>query len=185
MFVMKMNKTLLALAVITSTFTMNAMAVEQKNVELQFDPSTVEIISVDQLESPRALKSEGVIQAFASAGAWTKVVYNPSLYTAGQWYLGPVMSAPAGTSPSAIVQNITWQWNIWNYNSNLTTYLCESTLSQCVNISGNFGAGANLSTVIPAIPANRSWRYAFYYAGSGTISPALIGQNGSIAVTYQ
>ena len=34
---------------------MNAMAVEQKDIELQFDPSTVEIISVDQLESPRAI----------------------------------------------------------------------------------------------------------------------------------
>ena len=182
-----MKKTLLALAVITSAFTMNTMAVEQKDVQLKFDPSTVEIISVDQLESPRALKSGGGIAAFAAAaaGAWTKVVYNPSLYTAGQWYLGPLMSAPAGTPSTSIVQNITWQWNIWNYNSNLTTYLCESTLSQCVNISGNFGAGANLSTVIPAIPANRGWRYAFKYAGSGSISPALIGQNGSIAVTYQ
>ena len=182
---MKIKKTLLALAAITSTFTMNAMAVEQKDLELQFDPSTVEIISVDQLQPPRALKSEGGIQAFASAGAWGKVVYNPSLYTAGLWHIGPLMSAPAGTPSTATVQNITWQWNIQNYNSNLTTYLCERTLSQCVNISGNFGAGANLSAVIPAIPANRGWRYAFYYAGSGTISPALIGQNGSIAVTYQ
>ena len=183
---MKMKKTLLALAVITSAFTMNAMAVEQKDVELQFDPSTVEIISVDQLESPRALKSEGGIQAFASAGAWTKVVYNPSLYTAGQWYLGPLMSAPAGTSPSAIVQNITWQWNIWNYRSDLITYICESTVSTiggCIDISGNFGAGANISS--SNIPANRGWRYLFAVPGSGSLTPTLIGQNGSIAVTYQ
>jgi len=183
---MKMKKTLLALAVITSAFTMNAMAVEQKDVELQFDPSTVEIISVDQLESPRALKSEGGIQAFASAGAWTKVVYNPSLYTAGQWYLVPLMSAPAGTSPSAIVQNITWQWNIWNYRSDLITYICESTVSTiggCIDISGNFGAGANISS--SNIPANRGWRYLFAVPGSGSLTPTLIGQNGSIAVTYQ
>jgi hypothetical protein len=63
------EKTLLALAVITSAFTMNAIAVEQKNVDLPFDPSKVEIISVDQRESPRVLKSEGGIEAFASAGA--------------------------------------------------------------------------------------------------------------------
>lgn len=183
MFAMKMKKTLLALAMITSAFTMNAMAVQETDAELVFDPSTVEIISVDQLEAPQALKSEGGIAAFASAGAWTKVVYNPNITTAGQWVLGPLMSAPSGTSTSATVQNITWQWNIWNYNSNLTTYLCESTLRQCINISGNFGAGANISSA--NLPANRGWRYAFKYAGSGSINPALIGQNGSIAVTYQ
>ena len=162
---MKMKKTLLALAVITSAFTMNTMAVEQKDVQLKFDPSTVEIISVDQLESPRALKSEGGIAAFAAAGAWTKVVYNPSLYTAGQWYLGPLMSAPAGTPSTSIVQNITWQWNIWNYRSDLITYLCESTLNQCVNVSGSFGADVSSGN----IPANRAWRYLFAVLGSGTL----------------
>jgi hypothetical protein len=79
--------------------------------------------------------------------------------------------------------NITWQWNIFNYDSNLTTYLCESTLSICFDVSGNFGAGGNVDR--SNIPANRSWRYLFNYAGSGSISPALLGQNGSIAVTYQ
>lgn len=178
-----MRKTLLVLAMVTSAFAMNAMATEKNNVELKFDPSTVEIISVDQLEAARALKAGGGIAAFASAGAWTKVVYNPSLYTAGQWHIGPLMSAPAGTPSTAKVQNITWQWNIWNYNSNLTTLLCTSTYSHCFDISGNFGAGGNVGTF--NIPANASWVYAFNYAGSGTINPALIGQNGSIAVTYQ
>ena len=159
------------------------MTAEQESVKQEFDPSTVEIISVDQLESPRALKSEGGIAAFASAGAWTKVVYNPSLYTAGQWYVGPLMSAPSGTPSTATVQNITWQWNIWNYNNNLQTLICTSTFSPCFDISGNFGAGGAVSGF--NIPANTSWVYAFNYAGSGTINPALIGQNGSIAVTYQ
>lgn len=93
------------------------------------------------------------------------------------------MEAPAGTPTTSIVQNITWQWNIFNYDSNLTTYLCESTISTCFNVSGNFGAGGNVDSF--NIPANRSWRYLFIYAGSGSISPALLGQNGSIAVTYQ
>lgn len=183
---MKMKKTLLALAMITSAFTMNAMAVQETDAELVFDPSTVEIISVDQLEAPRALKSEGGIAAFASAGAWTKVVYNPNVTTAGQWVIGPLMNAPSGTSSTAKVTNITWQWNIWNYRSDLITYLCESTVSTiggCVNISGNFGAGANVSS--SNIPANRGWRYIFAVPGSGSINPALIGQNGSVAVTYQ
>ena len=107
------------------------------------------------------------------------MVYNPSLYTAGQWYVGPLMSAPAGTSPSAIVQNITWQCNICNYNSNLQILICTSTFSPYFDISGNFGAGGTVSGY--NIPANTSWVYAFKYAGSGTISPTLIGQNGSIA----
>ena len=186
---MKMNKTLLALAVITGAFTMNAIAVEEQNAELVFDLNKAKIIDLNQLDTPRALNSEGGIDAFASAGAWTDVVYNPNITTAGQWVFGPLMDAPSGTSSTATVQNITWQWNIWNiwniwnYNTNLTTYLCESTLNVCFDISGNFGAGGNTSSY--NIPANQSWRYAFYYAGSGSISPALLGQNGSIAVTYQ
>jgi hypothetical protein len=179
-----MKRTLLVLTMVTSAFAINAMATEQNDAELTFDPSTVEIIPVDQLQSSRALKSEGGIAAFASAGAWTKVVYNPNITTAGQWVIGPLMNAPSGTSSTAKVTNITWQWNIWNYRSDLITNLCESTVStigDCVNISGNFGAGANISS--SNIPANRGWRYIF--AVPGSINPVLIGQNGSIAVTYQ
>jgi hypothetical protein len=179
---MKMKKTLLALAMFTSAFTMNAMAVEQKDVELQFDPSTVEIISLDQLESPRALSSVGGVTALAAAGAWSDVVYNPNITTAGVWVFGPEMEAPSSTPSTSVVQNITFQWNIWNYDSNLTTYICESTLTYCFDISGNFGAGVNTVAYGLSIPANRSWVYVFKYTGS---SPSLNGQNGSVAVTYQ
>lgn len=161
---------------------MNAMAVEKK-AKIEFDPNKAEILELNQLGTPRALNSEGGINALAVSGAWTDVVYNPNVTQAGSWVLGPLMTAPAGTPSSSIVQNITWQWNIWNYRSDLITYLCESTLNQCVNVSGNFGAGANVSSA--NIPANRAWRYIFGVPGSGTINPALLGQNGSIAVNYQ
>ena len=113
-------------------------------------------------------------------------MYNPNITTAGSWVFAPLMSAPSGTPSTSTVQNITWQWNIWNYRSDLITYLCESTVSRvgpCYDISGNFGAGANISSA--NIPANQGWRYVFAVPGSGTINPTLIGQNGSIAVTYQ
>lgn len=180
---MKMKKTLLVLAMVTSTFAMNTMAVEQSDVELVFDPSVIEIISVDQLASPKALNSEGGITAFAATGAWTKVIYNPNVSTAGNYIFGPLMSPPSGTPSSSVATNLTFQWNIWNYRSDLITYLCESTLSKCFNISGNFGAGINLGG--HNIPANRAWRYVFAIPGSGNINPVLIGQNGSVAVTYQ
>jgi hypothetical protein len=75
---------------------------------MKFGPSAVEIISLNQLESTRALKSEGGIAAF--------------------------------------------------------------------------GSGVNIVGYGLSIPANRSWTYVFKYTGS---SPSLIGQNGSVAVTYQ
>ena len=104
---MKMKKTLLALTIITSVFTINVMAAEQESVKQEFDPSKAEIIDLNQLDTPRALNSEGGIDALASAGAWTDVVYNPNVTQAGSWVMGPLMSAPAGTSSSAIVQNLT------------------------------------------------------------------------------
>ena len=139
------------------------MTAEQESVKQEFDPSKAEIIDLNQLDTPRALNSEGDINALA--GAWADVVYNPNVTQAGSWVMGPLMSAPAGTSSSAIVQNITWQWNIWNYRSDLITYLCESTLNQCVNVSGSFGADVSSGN----IPANRAWRYLFAVLGSGTL----------------
>ena len=171
-------KSCFALLFLSTPFAIEA----QEHTELESD-FFINAIPADQLPPPTAFNSDGGMSAFAMAGAWTDVVYNPNITTAGQWYFGPLMNAPAGTPVTSIVQNITWQWNVFNYDSNLETLLCLGDLSGCINISGNFGAGANLSS--DNIPANQSWRYAFFYNGSGTISPPLLGQNGSIAVTYQ
>lgn len=161
-------------------FSLNVSAQDSEKLESSVVPNA---IPAEHLSPPGALNSEGGISTFATSGAWSDVVYNPNITIAGEWIFGPLMNAPTGTPSTSIVQNITWQWNIFNYDSNLTTYICESTLNYCFDISGSFGAGGDVSSF--NIPANQSWRYGFYYAGSGSISTPLLGQNGSIAVTYQ
>ena len=179
---MKMKKAYLALAIISSVLVTNSMAMAKNNEDLKdgFNPEEIKII---QLEPSTVLNSEGGIAAFASTGAWTDVIINPNITIAGSWILGPLMLAPSGTPSTSIVQNITFQWNIWNYRSDLITYLCESTLNQCIDVSGDFGAGASIQQA--NIPANRAWRYVFGIPGSGSVNPVLYGQNGSIAVTFQ
>lgn len=140
-------------------------------------------VTLLELSKPLPLKSEGGIEAFVASGAWTDVVTNPTIRSAGQVYRGPIMSPSANTPSTSKVTNITWQWNIFNYNSSLITYLCETAQGRCIDVSGNFGAGANLEGA--NVSASTSWQFLFYMPGSGTLSPTMYGQNGSVAITYQ
>ncbi|MEN9465746.1 MAG: hypothetical protein RL217_1927 [Pseudomonadota bacterium] len=162
-------------------FALFASTVTMLSISQEADP--LNVISAAQLSSPEALNSAGGMAAFAASGSWTNYVTNPNITTAGAWVYGPLINAPSGTPSGSKVQSISWQWNVFNYDSRLITLLCESTLTYCFDISGNFGSGGSVSSY--NIPASRSWRYAFKYSGSGAISPPLLGQHGSLAVLYQ
>ena len=181
---MKTKMKLLSVSLLSAAVFLSPLASAEKDGKKgkpvkNFDPDKVEMIHLDPAQ---ALDSSGII-SFASSGAWSDLVTNPNVYSAGSWVFGPLLEAPSSTPGSSSVQNITFNWNIWNYRSDLITYLCESTLNTCANVSGWFGGGVTVSAY--NIPANRSWRFIFGVPGSGSLSPTLYGQNGSVAITYQ
>jgi len=180
---MKMNKTLLALAVITSAFTMNAMA-------------------VDQLESSQAVKSEGgnditsptisvstdeissnnVGSSFiAASGAWANSGTGPSLTNTGLLYtlnLPVVGSVPFGSQ----ITVVNYSWNLSYIPSGLVVYLCWDTTSSCMDVSSSKTGSL---TAFSGLDANKKFIYAFAVPGSGSvISPFAYGQTNQVIVNY-
>ena len=117
----------------------------------------------------------------ASGGAWSDSEVGPTIYQKGLWYFSPAFNAPSTPPGTATISYLSWRWSVVNYRSDLITYICNSALTGCINVS-TLGVGG--TSAFNGWPASTQFIMAFAIPGSGTIFPYLYGQSNTINVSW-
>ena len=125
--------------------------------------------------SPAAVAAAGT-----HGGAWVGAAGGPAIYSEGVYYflqINPVGAIPA----TATITSVNWNWGLSYIPSAYYAYLCWSSTSACINVTG---LETGTTTAFSGLAANQPFIFAWGVVNNGLPFLTDYGRIDQVIVNY-
>lgn len=127
-----------------------------------------------------ATSSAAVAAAGSNGGAWVNSAGGPTIYSPGVYYflqLNPVGAIPA----TATITSVNWHWGLSYIPSSYYAYLCWSSTSACISVTG---LQTGSTTAFAGLAANQPFIFAWGVVNNGLPFKTDYGALDQVIVNY-